>query len=214
MTQGTGRLASINVVFEEIPDVGGSVGVTSIDKRSVSGDVSVTSDGVSGDQRSDMEFHGSTDQAVYAFASEDYDWWSTQIDVPLHPGIFGENLTTVDVPVTDAVIGTIWQIGSAELQVTSPRIPCGTFTRRMEIDQWVKKFTQAGRPGAYLRVVTDGTFNFSDEILVKDVPTHGVTIGDVFAVMSGDRDQTRVAAVAGCIDVPQSTRDKVAKFLK
>lgn len=214
MTQGIGRLTSINVVFEEIPDVGGSVGVTSIDKRPVTGEVSVTPDGMSGDQRSDMEFHGSTDQAVYAFAAEDYDWWGTQIDVPLHPGIFGENLTTVDVPVTDAVIGTIWQIGSAELQVTSPRIPCGTFTRWMEIDQWVKKFTQAGRPGAYLRVLTNGSFSTSDDIVLKHVPLHGVTIGDVFAVLSGDRDQARVAAVADCVDVPQTTRDKVAKFRK
>ena len=214
MTLGTGRLTSINVVFEEIPDVGGSVGVTSIDKRPVTGDVTVTADGVSGDQRSDMEFHGSLDQAVYAFASEDYDWWSSQIDVPLHPGIFGENLTTVDVPVTHAVIGTIWQIGTAELKVTSPRIPCGTFTRWMNIEQWVKKFTQGGRPGAYLRVVTDGTFNVNDNIVVKSVPTHGVTISEVFEVMSGDRDQARVAAVADCEDVPQSTRDKVAKFRK
>lgn len=209
-----GKLTSVNVVFAEIPDVGGSVGVTSIDKRPVSGSVTVTTEGMSGDQRSDMEFHGSTDQAVYAFAAEDYDWWREQIDVPLHPGIFGENLTTLDVPVTNAVIGTIWQIGSATLQVTSPRIPCGTFTRWMNIEQWVKKFTQGGRPGAYLRVVTDGSFSVDDEIVVTHVPTHGVTISDVFAVMSGDRDQARVGAVVACDDVPAATREKVAKFLK
>ena len=210
----SGSLTSINVVREEIPDVGGSVGVTSIDKRPVTGVVTVTPDGVSGDQRSDMEFHGSTDQAVYAYASEDYKWWETQIEVPLHPGIFGENLTTVNVPVNDAVVGTVWQIGSAELQVTSPRIPCGTFTRWMNIEQWIKTFTQSGRPGAYLRVVTSGAFTVDDDVIITKVPEHGVTVGDLFAVLSGDRDQGRISAIVNCADVPQSIRDKVAKFLK
>lgn len=213
MSFGIGRLEAVNVVFAEIPDVGGSLGVTSIDKRSISTQVSVTSAGVSGDQRSDMEHHGSTDQAVYAYSVEDYDWWRNQIDVPLRAGIFGENLTTIDVPVSLAVVGSIWRIGSAELQVTSPRIPCGTFTRWMKLDYWVKTFTQSGRPGAYLRVIKEGQFDMHDSIEVTHVPSHGVTIADVFAVLSGDRTEARLLAVANCPDLPQDKRDKVSKFL-
>ena len=95
--------------------------------------------------------------AVYAYAREDYDWWQAQLDRVLPSGIFGENLTIVDVDVNGAMIGETWRIGdSLVLQATFGRIPCVTFQAKMAEPHWVRTFTRENRRGAYLRVVEPG----------------------------------------------------------
>ncbi len=95
------KVVSLNVVNSEIPDVGGSVGFTSIDKRPVVGSRQVTPAGVAGDKRSDLKHHGSPMQAVYAYAKEDYAWWQEQLGFELTPGQFGENLTTENIDLNE-----------------------------------------------------------------------------------------------------------------
>lgn len=202
----SGRIDSLNVVHAEIPDVGGSVGMTAIDKRPVAGRRTVTPSGVSGDHRADVEHHGSEDQAVYAYASEDYDWWRGELGREIAPGTFGENLTTSGMDLTHAVIGSTWRAGSALLQVTAPRIPCGTFQRWMREERWVRRFTDAGRPGTYLRVLEAGELGCGDAIETVSTPGHGVTLLDCFRVWTGDRDPARRRRVASCEMVDEETR--------
>ena len=98
------------------------------------------------------------------------------------PGLFGENLRTSGVDVSGAVIGERWRIGAkTTLEVTSPRNPCGTFARRMGVDNWVKRFEQRGTPGAYFRVITAGDVRAGDPVEVFARPAHGVTIGGWFS---------------------------------
>nr|WP_306303526.1 MOSC domain-containing protein [Rhodococcus sp. BS-15] len=52
--------------------------------------------------------------------------------MPVPPGRFGENLRTTGVPVTDAVIGSRWRVGTVTLEVTIARKPCATFARWMD----------------------------------------------------------------------------------
>lgn len=207
----SGRIESLNVVHAEIPDVGGSVGMTAIDKRPVAGRRAVTAAGVAGDHRADVEHHGSEDQAVYAYASEDHVWWRGELDRPPGPGTFGENLTTSGLDVTGAVIGETWRAGTALLQVSAPRIPCGTFQRWMREERWVKRFTHAGRPGAYLRVLEAGEMAAGDTIEIVSRPDHGVTLLDCFLVHTGDRDPERLRKVAACAMVGRETREKARR---
>ena len=204
---------SLNVVHAEIPDEGGSVGITAIDKRSVSDRRVVTTDGVAGDKRSDMKHHGHTDQAVYAYASEDYAWWSQQVGYEIAPGAFGENLTTVGVDWDAIAIGTVVHIGTAVLQVSTARIPCGTFQRWMGQDQWVKRFTEAGRCGAYLRVIMSGEIGADDEIVIAEVPGHHVSILDLLRVWTGTRESAQLTRVAECVDTPEDMREKAVSAL-
>ncbi|NUT32610.1 MAG: MOSC domain-containing protein [Hamadaea sp.] len=172
-----------------------SVGVTGIDKRPTADAVEVRApgprdgglgSGVVGDEIFDRRNHGGDDQAVYAYAREDLDWWSAELDRTLPGGCFGENFTTSGLDVTGARIGERWRVGDdLVLQVTVPRIPCGTFAAWMAEGQqvegrWVKTFTQAARPGAYLRVVTPGVVRAGDRVDVIHRPAHDVTIGVVF----------------------------------
>jgi MOSC domain-containing protein YiiM len=184
-----GRISSVNVVYALVPDVRGDLDKTAIDKRPVdrrlpvSGPVEDTGVGLAGDQVYDTRHHGGRDQAVYAYAVEDRDWWAAELGRELGGGSFGQNLDTDGVDVTGAVIGERWQVGDdgLVLEVTCPRIPCNTFQGFMELPQWVKRFTDHGASGAYLRVVSPGTVGAGDAVVV-DRPGHGVTIGDVFRV--------------------------------
>ncbi len=170
-----------------LPD-SGTIGVTAIDKRPVEGPVRVRPLGLRADVQADRKHHGGTDQAVYAYADEDAAYFADQLARDVPPGLFGENLRTSGVDVTGAVTGERWHVGeSLVLEVTIPRIPCGTFARRMRVDRWVRRFTEEGRPGAYLRVVRSGNVSAGDAVEVRDRPAHGVTIGELFAGITADR---------------------------
>ena len=201
------------MVHAEVPDVGGSVGITAIDKRAVADRRIVTSDGVTGDKRSDMQHHGHSDQAVYAYAAEDYAWWTQQTGRDFSAGFFGENLTTTGIDWNDMTIGTVVHVGTAVLQVSTARFPCGTFQRWIKEEQWVKRFTDAGRCGAYLRVLESGEIGLGDEIVVADVPDHNVSIQDLLHVWAGTRQETQLRRVAECVDTPDTLREKALKAL-
>jgi MOSC domain-containing protein YiiM len=160
----------------------GSVGVTAIDKRAVDGPVKVHKLGLHGDIQASRIDHGGADQALYAYSQEDADYWVEELQREVPPGMFGENLRVTGIGTTSAVIGERWKIGlDVEVEVTSPRVPCATFQRRMDEPQWVKRFTEAGRVGTYLRVIKTGSIQAGDHIHRLFVPTHGVTIGKWFS---------------------------------
>src|SRR5690606_15488856 len=144
--------------------------------------------GLDGDLVGNRRYHGGDDQAVYAYAREDLDGWERTLDRDLANGMFGENLTTLGVDVTGAVIGERWRLGSdgLVLEVSRPRTPCRTFTTFLGIRGWADTFTRAGKPGAYLRVINPGRVRAGDPVTVTDRPDHGVTIGLVFRAMMSE----------------------------
>lgn len=166
----------------------GTIGITAIDKRPVDGPVRVRPLGLHADVQADRKHHGGEDQAVYVYADEDAAFFAEQLDRPIPPGLFGENLRTTGVDVTGLVIGERLRVGDTlELEVTIPRIPCGTFARRMKVDKWVKRFAEEGRPGAYLRVRKSGSVAADDAVTVLERPEHGVTIGQMFAGLTAEQ---------------------------
>jgi len=131
--------------------------------------------------------HGGYDQAVYAYAREDAQWWETEIGEEITAGKFGENLTTEGIDVNAALVGEQWRIGSVILEVSQPRIPCRVFAGFWKRATLIKDFTQAGRPGAYLRIIQEGTAQAGDAIEVIYKPDHSVSISDLFSAKSGER---------------------------
>lgn len=184
-----GRLVAVNTVHEIRPDPHGDVGRTAIDKRPVDAPVRLIAMGPDGDTVMDRYHHGGVDQAVYSYAAEDLAYWSTELGREIPPGKFGENLTTKGVDITGAVIGTVWTVGETRLQVRSHRTPCSTFQQWMDEPRWVRRFTEHGAPGAYLKVLTEGWVKAGDPITIESIPDHGVTIGELFAGRRGDRDR-------------------------
>lgn len=188
-----GELLAVCRVHQLLPDPG-PVGTTAIDKRPVAGRVKAAPLGLYADVQADRANHGGLDQAVYAYAQEDADVWAAEFGYEVTPGLFGENLRTRGVAVSTAVIGERWRVGTATLEVTQPRTPCATFQRRLAEPRWVKRFTQANRTGAYLRVVEPGTLGAGDAVEVVHRPTHGVTVADWFAAWNRRGDDAATAA--------------------
>jgi MOSC domain-containing protein YiiM len=179
------HLLAVCAVRELHPDAG-TVGVTAIDKRAVEGPVRVGSYGVYADVQADRKNPGGLDQAVYAYAQDDADFWAAELGRDIPPGFFGENLRIAGVDVSGARVGEIWRIGEAvELQVTLPRTPCQTFARWVGGDDergWVKRFSRERRLGAYLRVLKKGRVQAGDEIVVVPAEDGAPSILGLFVV--------------------------------
>jgi MOSC domain-containing protein YiiM len=204
------RLLTVNVVEELIPGPK-DTGLTAIDKRPQAGRVPVGELGLRGDQVCDTKSHGGLDQALYAYAVEDSAWWAGELGREIPPGLFGENLVTEGLDVTNALIGEVWRIGDeVEVMVRAPRIPCVTFQHRMEIPGWIKRFHQEGRPGAYLKVLKTGTLGAGDTIEVVHRPDHEVTIGVMFAAQDSAKMKTMLAADVDLVDELREHAERIA----
>ncbi|APX03040.1 MOSC domain-containing protein [Arthrobacter sp. QXT-31] len=211
----TATVLAVCRVHQLLPDEG-SVGVTAIDKRPVDGPVKVHKLGLHGDVQASRIHHGGVDQALYAYSQADADYWVGELERELPPGIFGENLRVAGIETTGAVIGERWRIGlDVEVEVTSPRVPCATFQRRMDETQWVKRFTEAGRVGTYLRVIKTGSVQAGDHIHRLFVPKHGVTIGQWFSEPDMDAiEALRDAEADGEIRLQPEYHDRFEKMLR
>lgn len=214
------KLLSVNVGRAKSVDYtdapGGSTG---IDKEPVEGPVRVTApgpkgtggSGLGGDTICDLRHHGGNDQAVYAFAREDLDEWERILGRTLRNGGFGENLTTSGVDVNGARIGERWRVGpDLLLEVTSSRIPCRTFQGHIGEKGWVRRFTQAVLPGAYLRVLEPGEIRVGDQVEIVHRPDHDITVALQFRAVTTERTLLPRLLEAGDALHPEST----AKALK
>ena len=178
----TGRVVSVNVGRPAPLVTGRRVVESAIGKAPVAGPVAVRGVNLEGDDQADRSVHGGPDQAVYAYASEDAAFWAAELGRPIEPATFGENLTLAGVDVTGARIGERWRIGSVQLLVSGPRVPCSKLGARLGDRLFPRRFVAAGRPGAYLSVPTPGILHAGDEVLVVDRPDHGVSVGLVYEV--------------------------------
>jgi MOSC domain-containing protein YiiM len=189
------KVLSINIAsIVHEGDWTGSEGKTGIDKRAVSGVIRFANEQVANDVIADRNAHGGFDQAVYAYAREDADWWEREIGTTIENGRFGENLTTHGIDINAAVIGEQWEIGSVILEVSQPRIPCRVFAGFWQRPILIKEFMAAGRPGTYLRIIKEGEITAGDSIKVIRVPEHGITIADIYAAKNGERSKVREIA--------------------
>ncbi len=190
-TATAGEVLAVCVLHTERDSGTRRVTRTAIDKRPVDGPVRVTTTGLVGDRVCDTEYHGGPFKAVYAYQEDEAQRWASELGRELPPGWFGENLRLDGIAATDAVIGERWRIGTTELEVTSPRTPCGTFGVWAAEPRWVKRFSERGDTGAYLRVVTEGSVSAGDTVQRIHVPGHGVTVRDLFT----GRDPERFVAL-------------------
>jgi MOSC domain-containing protein YiiM len=169
------RVVSVNVGRPKPLVTGNRVVESAIGKAPVEGLVAVRGVNVEGDDQADRSVHGGPDQAVYAYASEDIAYWSDVTGLDLGPGAFGENLTTAGIDVSGARIGERWRIGTVELRVTGPRIPCFKLEARLGVRGFQKAFLHAGRPGAYFAIVQEGELQAGDAVEVLHRPDHDVS---------------------------------------
>ncbi len=176
--------------------------MSAIGKAPVEGRVRVAGVNLEGDDQADRRVHGGPDKAVYAYASEDAAFWAAELGRELGPGAFGENLTTRALEVSGATVGERWTVGTVELEVCQPRLPCAKLGTRFGDPRMVKRFGEAGRPGAYLRIIREGELGAGDEVAVTHRPEHGVTVRMVSDAIL--LDDTLLGRASAAPELPQS----------
>ena len=178
-TRKGGRIGAVCTVAQlfPVPERGLMSG---IDKRPMDAPIRLLTHGVLGDVQGDREHHGGIFKAVYAYSREVREAYATLEGLDLPDGAFGENLVTTGQDTDATVIGERWRLGTAEIEATCPRNPCGTFAAWIGDRRWPRRFTEGGRAGAYFRVLTEGETTAGDRIEVLERPDHGVTIQHAF----------------------------------
>jgi len=174
------NLISINLGQERILQRKDRVERTGIFKFPTEESVKITKLGLEGDVIVSKKHHGGPDQAVYVYGAADFEWWSGQLGKEISPGTFGENLTISELESAPFNIGDYLHIDEVTLQITAPRIPCGTFAARMDDPQWVKRFRHAERPGLYCRVIKEGFIEAGEAISVERYAGETISIVEMF----------------------------------
>ena len=196
MATTAAKVLSVNVGPVREFQYNGHSAKSAIWKSPAVGRIAACGVNLAGDDQADRKAHGGPDKAVYAYAVEDLRWWEPEVGRPLAYAEFGENLTTEGIAVNTALVGERWAIGTTVLEVSEPRIPCWRLGVRMNDKMFPRRFNQALRPGAYLRIVVEGEVGAGDEIRVVERPAHDLTIREVFRIYLHDRDDAeRLLAV-------------------
>jgi MOSC domain-containing protein YiiM len=177
-----GHVVSVNTGTVEKLALPKGTADSAIVKRPHRGPVTTVSFGLEGDEQADQVAHGGPDQALYAYALEDYAWWEVELERTLSPGTFGENLTTFGFDPNEALVGERWAVGSALLEVSQPRLPCFKLAARLELSSFVRTFAEHRRPGSYLRIVDHGSVATGDAIELDFRPAHDVSIRQFFRI--------------------------------
>ncbi len=184
-----GRVLSVNVGSVREFEYNGRPAKSAIWRFPVAGRIAARGVNLAGDDQADRRAHGGPDKAVYAYAVEDLRWWEHELGRALQYGEFGENLTTEGIDVNGALVGERWAIGTTLLEVSEPRVPCWRLGVRMNDKLFPRRFTEALRPGAYLRILTEGELGAGDEIRALEKPDHDLTIRDVLRIYARDRQE-------------------------
>lgn len=203
------KLLSVNVSLPREATWGGKVVTTGIFKSPVHGRVLVRTLNLEGDRQADLRVHGGPNMAVYAYPSEHYSFWRSELpEIEFRWGMFGENLTTVGLLENEVNIGDRFRIGSVELIVTQPRMPCYKLNVRFGRKDIVKRFLRSRRTGFYFAVEREGEIGVGDSVTRIARDEHAVTVADIVRLYIDEKsDLPMLRRVVGLEALPDSWRE-------
>jgi MOSC domain-containing protein YiiM len=189
----TAKLISVQVGVPRIITQDGQEVLTGIFKSPVNKRVQMRSLNLDGDQQADLSVHGGPNKAVYIYPSENYPFWKDELPgMELPWGSFGENLTTVGLLESAVYIGDRFTIGTAEVVVTQPRLPCFKLNLKFDRDDMIKRFLASRRTGFYLRVLREGEIGAGDEIISVHRDENRVSVLDALRLHLHESDSSEL----------------------
>jgi MOSC domain-containing protein YiiM len=202
------KILSVNVGLPREINHQGRMIRTSIFKAPVADRVRVNALNIAGDRQADLTVHGGPSKAIYFYPSEHYHFWRRELgDIELAPGAFGENLTSEGLLEKELNIGDRLCVGSVELAVTEPRLPCYKLAAKFKRDDMVKRFLRSRRTGFYCAVLREGELGAGDSISVLSRDPEGVTVADITRLYAFDKqDLSGMRRVANLKTLPESWR--------
>jgi len=210
------KIISLNVAIPRTVTWKGHEVRTGIFKEPVEGPVMLRRLNLDGDRQADLTVHGGPAKAVYAYPSEHYPLWKSELSEMLLPwGMFGENLTTEGMIEDEIHIGDKFQIGEAVLMVTQPRIPCYKLALKFQRDDMLKRMLTNGRSGFYFAVVQQGALQAGDAIQKIHEGPERISVTDVNTLYrDGGKDANLLKRAANLEALPESWRDYLREELK
>lgn len=211
------KIVSVNVGLPRPVMWRGRRIMSGIFKEPVEGRVRVRKLNLDGDGQADLSVHGGTHKAVYVYPSEQYPFWRRELDLADLPwGSFGENLTVEGCWEDEVHVGDRFRIGTAEVVVTQPRMPCFKLAMKFDRDDIVETFLEAGRPGFYLAVLQEGEVGAGDAMERIHEDENGVTVVDMVRLYldrHGEADRDLLQRAARVEALPESWREHFRKRL-
>lgn len=203
------KIISVNVGLPRLVLRDGEPVSTGIFKEPIAGRVMMRTLNLDGDRQSDLSVHGGPDKAVYAYPSEHYEFWKRELpDMDLPWGMFGENFTTEGMFEPETNVGDRFRIGTAEVMVTQPRMPCYKLGIRFGRADIIRRFLVSERSGFYLAVLQEGEVGAGDEFELIEKNTSGVRVVDVTRLYSSDKHNVELLQRAIATEaLPSSWRD-------
>src|SRR5450432_2510245 len=212
------KIVSLNVGLPREVNWHGQLVTTGIFKEPVAGRVALRKLNFDGDRQADLEVHGGKYKAVYCYPLEHYEYWKKELsgrDLPL--GIFGENLTTEGMLEESVHLGDRFSIGTAEVVVTQPRLPCSKLGIRFQSDDMVRRFLASRRSGFYVAVAREGEVSAGDEVKEISRDKNQVSIADVVRLFVTNRytraDEELVRRAAQVAAFPEHWKEEFAERL-
>jgi MOSC domain-containing protein YiiM len=188
-------------------------------KHPVKGPIALRKLNLDGDRQADLTVHGGEYKAVYCYPFEHYEYWRQElpgVDLPM--GSFGENFTTQGLLEESVHLGDRFSVGSAQVIVTQPRMPCYKLGVRFQIDNMVKRFLASGRMGYYIAVTQEGEVAAGDEIKVISRDPNAVPVTEItrlyLAKKYRDDDLASMRSALKVPSLPDSWKDYFRELLE
>ena len=209
------RVVSVNVGLPRTVRLRRRDVTTGIFKKPVAGRIPVRRLNLDGDRQADLAVHGGAAKAVYAYPLEHYAFWREQFQEELPFGSFGENLTVERMPLEqDIAVGDRFRVGTAELVVTQPRIPCFKLALRFRREDMVKRFLASGLTGYYLAVQVEGNVAAGDRVHTLARHPARIPVAEVTRVWASDRgDVATIERLVALDSLPEDWRRHFAERL-
>jgi MOSC domain-containing protein YiiM len=170
---------------------------TGIYKQPVNHSIFLGAEDVENDHVIDRRYHGGLDKACYLFSEDHYDFWKTRYpNLEWNWGMFGENLTISNLDEAQVMIGNIYQVGEAIIQITQPRQPCFKLGVKFGTQKMIKEFVNSGHSGAYVRVIKSGNVLKGQELILEEKAKNSMSIREVFSLLYADKSLIEKAKAA------------------
>jgi MOSC domain-containing protein YiiM len=178
---------SLNIGLPKKENFHGKDFMTGMCKKPVAGLLLLSKLGFEGDGVGDLNHHGGSDKAICVYSLDHYAYWKSVLGIEMPVAAFGENLSVEGLREGDVCIGDVYRIGTAVVQVSQPRQPCGTLAARYGRNDFVKLVAVSGRTGFYFKVLTEGQVRAGETLVRMERDVRGVTVAFANNIFHHDR---------------------------
>jgi len=208
-------LASLNTGKVRADAYKGKETTSGIVKGPAESPLRLSETGLFGDEQADLVNHGGPDKAVCVYSLDHYPHWENVLGRGLAPGSFGENFSVRGMPETDVLIGDVFEVGTATVQVSQPRQPCWKLAMRWGLDELPLLVTESGATGFYFRVLNPGEVKAGDELCLVSRHPAGISVAEANRVMHRDReDEAGIRRLLGLEELSASWVRTLSKRLE